>query len=186
MRDRTPDNAPPRVLPIHACVPGRVRWHVRGLRGDPALKVALEAGLPELPGVCEVRASTDTGNLLTLFDPAVPLERVRERVVALVRGDAAAGPAATPGWHARPAHEVVAALRTSEASGLSAAEARWRSGLGSLGDLEEQRRQALSALNALVSLQQERAGALVALYRAAGGGWAREDALAAAPTPETR
>jgi NodT family efflux transporter outer membrane factor (OMF) lipoprotein len=80
------------------------------------------------------------------------------------------------------ARRAVDGLRTA----FTAAEARWRSGLGSLGDLEEQRRQALSALNALVSLQQERAGALVALYRAAGGGWAREDALAAAPTPETR
>ena len=69
---------------------------------------------------------------------------------------------------------------------LAAAESRWRTGLGSLIELEDQRRQALAAQNALVLLQQERAAALVALYRAAGGGWPPDDALATAPIPETR
>ncbi|MBA2962945.1 MULTISPECIES: efflux transporter outer membrane subunit [Ramlibacter] len=68
-----------------------------------------------------------------------------------------------------------------------AAEARWRSGLGSLIDLELQRRTLLTAQSSWVTLQQERAAALVALYRATGGGWSREDVAAAAPTtPETR
>ena len=90
------DSASPRepgatslAIPVHACVPGRIRWHVRGLRGDPALKAVLEGGLRELPGIYAVSASTDTGNLLTHFDPAVAPEQVSERVIALVRGDAA-------------------------------------------------------------------------------------------------
>jgi NodT family efflux transporter outer membrane factor (OMF) lipoprotein len=68
---------------------------------------------------------------------------------------------------------------------LAAAEARWRAGLGSLIELEDQRRQALAAQSALVSLQLERANALVSLYRASGGGWSREQAAMAA-SPESR
>ena len=109
------------VIAIHACVPGRVRWHVRGLRGDPALKAVLEGGLTELPGIHAASASTDTGNLLTLFDPAVPDERIRDRIAALARGDAVSPPsvAGLPDWHARPADAVAAALGTSETEGLT-------------------------------------------------------------------
>ncbi|RYY69734.1 MAG: RND transporter, partial [Comamonadaceae bacterium] len=83
----------------------------------------------------------------------------------------------------RDARRAVEGFRKS----LAAAEARWRSGLGSLIELEDQRRQALAAQSALVTLQQERAAALVALYRATGGGWSRDDVAAAAPSlPETR
>ena len=54
-----------------------------------------------------------------------------------------------------------------------ATEARYRSGLGSLIELEDQRRLMLSAELALVSLQRERVAAWIALYRALGGGWER-------------
>ena len=50
-------------------------------------------------------------------------------------------------------------------------EARFKSGLGSLFELEDARRTLLSAETGLLSLQRERALAWVALYRAAGGGW---------------
>src|SRR5690242_4603380 len=70
----------PLVAPVHDCVPGRVRWRVIGLRGNPALKTLLEARLPELPGVHTVHASVETGRVLTLFDPAVSVERVRDRI----------------------------------------------------------------------------------------------------------
>ena len=50
-------------------------------------------------------------------------------------------------------------------------EARYKSGLGSLFELEDARRTLLSAETGLLSLQRERAFAWVALYRAAGGGW---------------
>lgn len=59
-----------------------------------------------------------------------------------------------------------------------ATEARYRSGLASLVELEDARRTALAAEMALVGLQRERAAAWIALYRALGGGWTRPDAVA--------
>lgn len=50
-------------------------------------------------------------------------------------------------------------------------EARYRSGLASLVELEDARRQLLAAQTAEASLQLERLNAWVALYRALGGGW---------------
>lgn len=55
---------------------------------------------------------------------------------------------------------------------FTATQARYGSGLASLVELEDARRTALAAESALVSLQRERVAAWVALYRAAGGGWA--------------
>jgi NodT family efflux transporter outer membrane factor (OMF) lipoprotein len=54
----------------------------------------------------------------------------------------------------------------------SAAEARFQSGLGSLFDLEDARREAVQARKALIALEQERVSAWIDLYRALGGGWA--------------
>lgn len=59
---------------------------------------------------------------------------------------------------------------------FAATEARYRSGLGSLIELEDQRRVTLAAETALVGLQRERLAAWIALYRALGGGWQRPDA----------
>jgi multidrug efflux system outer membrane protein len=59
---------------------------------------------------------------------------------------------------------------------FAAAEARYRSGLGSLIELEDQRRVLLAAETALVGLQRDRVAAWIALYRALGGGWRRPDA----------
>ena len=56
-----------------------------------------------------------------------------------------------------------------------ATEARYRSGLASLLELEESRRTALAAQMALVLLQRESVAAWIALYRALGGGWVRPD-----------
>ena len=52
-----------------------------------------------------------------------------------------------------------------------ASEALFKSGLGSLSDLEDNRRTALAAKTALLNLERERSAAWVALYRALGGGW---------------
>lgn len=52
-----------------------------------------------------------------------------------------------------------------------ATESRYRSGLGSLIELEDQRRVLLAAETTLVALQRERIAAWIALYRALGGGW---------------
>ena len=66
---------------------------------------------------------------------------------------------------------------------FNATEARYRNGLASLVELEDQRRVLLAAETALVALQRERVAAWIALYRAAGGGWARQDATTAAARP---
>jgi multidrug efflux system outer membrane protein len=50
-------------------------------------------------------------------------------------------------------------------------EARYRSGLASLVELEDARRTLLAAQSNVVALQRERRNAWVALYRALGGGW---------------
>ena len=57
------------------------------------------------------------------------------------------------------------------AAAFNASEARYKSGLGSLADLEDTRRTALAAKTALLNLQRERSAAWIALYRATGGGW---------------
>ena len=59
---------------------------------------------------------------------------------------------------------------------FAASEARYKSGLGSLSDLEDTRRTALAAKTALLNLEREQSAAWVALYRALGGGWSQESA----------
>lgn len=66
---------------------------------------------------------------------------------------------------------------------FAATEARYRSGLGSLIELEDQRRVMLAAETALVQLQQERLAAWISLYRALGGGWQRPDTTARVSQP---
>lgn len=76
--------------------------------------------------------------------------------------------------------DAEAAARDFQAS-LVATQARQRSGLGSLFDLEAARRNAVQAQSALVDLQAERVNAWISLYRALGGGWsAYTEPLAAA------
>lgn len=73
---------------------------------------------------------------------------------------------------------------------FEAMQARYRSGLASLLELEDSRRTALASETARVNLERERMAAWVALYRAAGGGWdpdrpAPGDAVSAAPAAST-
>lgn len=68
---------------------------------------------------------------------------------------------------------------------LEATEARWRGGLASQVELEDARRAAFASDTALVTLEQERMAAWVALYRAAGGGWDAGQNPAAAPAAST-
>jgi outer membrane protein TolC len=89
---------------------------------------------------------------------------VREVEAALVALDSTA----------RRQQDAEAAARDFEAS-LVATQARQRSGLGSLFDLEAARRNAVQAQSALVELQTERATAWISLYRALGGGWSASD-----------
>lgn len=63
--------------------------------------------------------------------------------------------------------QAVEGFRTS----LGGTESLYQNGLASLYELEESRRTRFAAELAVVSLQQERILAWIALYRAAGGGW---------------
>ena len=65
---------------------------------------------------------------------------------------------------------------------FNATQARYQSGLASLFELEDSRRQLFASQTARVALQQERAQAWVSLYRSMGGGWARPDAGGATTT----
>ena len=70
------------------------------------------------------------------------------------------------------------AAENFEAS-FRATEARYKSGFGTLFELEDARRSALAAQNTLIDLRRERVAAWIALYRALGGGWSeRADARA--------
>ena len=65
-----------------------------------------------------------------------------------------------------------------------ATEARYKSGFGTLFELEDARRSALAAQNTLIDLRRERVAAWIALYRALGGGWtALADERTAATSP---
>lgn len=96
-------------------------------------------------------------------------QAVREVEQALVSLDSA---------RSRQADAQIAAegYRTS----FNAIEARYRAGLASLVELEDARRTLLAAETALVGLHREGLAAWVALYRAAGGGWRRDEAATAA------
>lgn len=63
---------------------------------------------------------------------------------------------------------------------FNATQSRYQNGLASLVELEDARRTALAAEMALLQLQRERQAAWIALYRAAGGGFAPAQAAAAA------
>ncbi|GAB2851835.1 efflux transporter outer membrane subunit [Pseudoduganella ginsengisoli] len=68
---------------------------------------------------------------------------------------------------AADAHTALAGYRTA----FAATEDRYKNGMASLLELEDARRMRLAAENTVITLQQERSAAWVALYRAAGGGW---------------
>lgn len=64
------------IRPVHTAVQGRARYKVSGLAGAEALKHHIELHLGAQPGIHEVSASTATGNVLVLFQPALHTEAV--------------------------------------------------------------------------------------------------------------
>ncbi|QBE67349.1 efflux transporter outer membrane subunit [Pseudoduganella lutea] len=77
--------------------------------------------------------------------------------------------------------QAQAALEGYRAS-FTAAEDLYRNGMGSLLQLEDARRTRLAAENAMIAVQRERSAAWIALYRAAGGGWNRDNSNASVMT----
>lgn len=112
------------------------------------------------------------------YDEAVVTYRARVRQAvseveqALVNLEAARARSAD-------ARTAAAGYRTS----FIATEAQYRSGLGSLIEVEDQRRLALTAETTLVTVQRDRLDAWIALYRALGGGWSRPEGTATARQP---
>ena len=83
------------------------------------------------------------------------------------------------------ASDADSAVKNYQAA-FDAMQARYKSGLASLIELEDVRRTLYAAQTARVALQRERANAWVALYRTTGGGWTRAASLtssSAAPSP---
>jgi NodT family efflux transporter outer membrane factor (OMF) lipoprotein len=138
---------------------------------------------------------------LPVFDAGA---RRAEAFAARARYDAAvAAYAGTLRGAVREVENALVALQTAidrEADARTAAtdfeyavravDSSVRSGLGSLFDLEDARRNALTAQNVLIDLRRDRSAAWIALYRALGGGWTPtaertllSGAAAAASTP---
>ncbi|MGA8515850.1 MAG: TolC family protein, partial [Burkholderiaceae bacterium] len=69
------------------------------------------------------------------------------------------------------------AAATGYQAALSAAQARYKAGLGSLIELEDARRTAVLAQQNLLGLERDRIAAWIALYRAAGGGWTADNTV---------
>ena len=107
---------------------GRARLRVPALRGDDRLKRALEAGLGG-NGIRSAAASTATGTVLVIYDPARPLAEIERRV----RGIAAARPVPQaaaiasddPRWHSLDADRALARFGSSR-QGLREARVRRR------------------------------------------------------------
>ena len=92
-----------RVEP-RSVIPGRQRWDIGFLLGQPSVAELFEAGLKESSGVGEVRANPVTGRLLVLHDKTLSDDEVRQ----LVRR-AAARLSPTGGLAASPPAELVEA-----------------------------------------------------------------------------
>ncbi|ACU37085.1 ABC transporter ATP-binding protein [Actinosynnema mirum] len=90
---------------VRSVVPGRQRWDVPRVRGNPRAARALEAALLRLPGITGAQASPSTGRVLVLHDRALGVAEVgaalRDAVTAaataplVVEGSTTTSPPAT-------------------------------------------------------------------------------------------
>jgi Heavy metal associated domain 2 len=55
---------------VVSATPGRVRFRVEALRGDPSRAAAMVGFLQDQPGVCEASANPVTGTVLVCYDPS--------------------------------------------------------------------------------------------------------------------
>jgi hypothetical protein len=126
-----------RLSVLHAVVQGRARIHIAGLRGDADMVCAIGQLFEQQPVIRRASANAVTGNVLVLFDPAMPipdllrtLELALDAVdhtpaprhtTAATRSESGNGP---PPWR-RDIDDLLGSLGTTR-SGLSEAEARTR------------------------------------------------------------
>ena len=110
------DNAPKGELIrlAHCCQHGRARLEVAGLYRTTRLKKLLEQRLAEITGIQNVNASTLTGRVLIIFNPAIKLDDIARHIEALLTDTPSRGfkSKASPG---RPNFKVARTL-----SGFSA------------------------------------------------------------------
>jgi len=169
-------------------------------RQRPQVSLAGQIG----PGLLRVGGDTQTGTIWTLGPVQVvfPVLDGGSRAAATVAAQAGydEAVAAYRAQVRRAVREVEDALVALQASNdrtadtltaaesfdtaLKATEARQRSGLASMFELEDARRSAVLAQLTVIELQRERTAAWIALYRALGGGW-RESAQTP-PTAQSR
>ncbi len=144
------------VEPLHVKVAGRARFRINDLRGNAALKSALETGLIRHAGIRGISASTLTGNMLVHFSPDRTHAQIQQAVrivldqwswsqlspdAAPAAGTQPAPPEVVqPGepdllefrlaqevpWHRMDTSEVAGHLRVSPDTGLAHAAARDR------------------------------------------------------------
>src|SRR5215469_4401803 len=117
------------VIPLHTAVQGRVRFRVSGLRNGPILARTLERGLLSAPGVAQVFASPQTGNVLVLHDESTSIPELAERIGGLLRGEIVLEEDDDPSphkWHSIDAKQAANALKTCPRRGLSRKEAEQR------------------------------------------------------------
>jgi Ca2+-transporting ATPase len=112
------------LTPLHTVVPGRARFHVRGLKGCRSFQSELESALARRQSIRRVTASVWTGNILVHYDPGAALLSVIEEIERLLRQPRAewrGTPHARRGageWHLMPTIQV-AKLFGSSSLGLS-------------------------------------------------------------------
>ena len=124
------------------------------------------------------RRAADVQAAQARYDEAAALYRAKVRQAVREVEQALVG-LQSSGAREGDAQTAVAGYRAA----FTGTEARFKSGLASLVELEDARRSLLAAQTTQVSLQRERLSAWVALYRAMGGGWT--PALASATTTAT-
>lgn len=121
------------LTPLHTVVPGRARFHVRGLKGCRSLQSELESALAGRQIIRRVTASAWTGNILVHYDPGAALPMVIEEIGRLLRQPRVewrGTPQARRGageWHLMPSMRVARLFRSSSL-GLSSkvCQDRWK------------------------------------------------------------
>ncbi len=77
-----------RVVPVHACVPGRARFEVAGLYQSRALKRRIEAALSELQAIASAEVNTRTARVLVVFSDEITLDEITRVIESRLNADA--------------------------------------------------------------------------------------------------
>jgi Ca2+-transporting ATPase len=84
------------IEPVHVVVPGRARFHVRGLYHSPALKHTIERELASCNQINRVSANPLTGNVLVEFDKRLDSKGIAELLKDAINSSRIGRPSANP------------------------------------------------------------------------------------------